>query len=129
MDDIQGIFDRILKRDHSKVSLSFLSPPQSLRAYLIVDGDRLALSTRGPAAPFEPFIRQLLQMSLVFTRCDLFCCAGALQATLPERRPKERRACTRCVPVDPVATEAAWPTPPPATRATAARVTAGATAR
>lgn len=95
----------------------------------MLDGDRLALSARAPQPRSSLSIRQLLQMSLVFTRCDLFCCAGALQATLPERPPKERRACTLCVPVDPVATEAAWPTPPPATRATAARVTAGATAR
>lgn len=82
-----------------------------------------------PCSLLEVFHPTALQMSLVFTFYGFLFCAGALQATLPERPPKERCACTRCVPVGRVAMELVWLTPPPATRATAARVTVGATAR
>lgn len=127
MDDIQGIFSRILKRDHSKVS-KFLFPAR-LKGHIRFLTTITLRCQHTPCRLVEVFHLKALQMSLVFTFYDFLFCAGALQATLPERPPKERCACTRCVPVGRVATEPAWLTHLPATRATAARVTVGATAR
>lgn len=67
-------------------------------------------------------------LCLCFTLLHLLC-PGALQATWPERAPRAECACTRCALAARVATARAWPTLRRATRAAAARATAGGTAR
>lgn len=123
-----GWYSRENTEERPLQSLSFFFP-LSLKGQIWFLARIASRCQHTPCILVEAFHPTALQMSRVFTFCDFLICAGALQATLPERPPKERCVCTRCVPAGRVATEPAWPTPPPATPATAARVTVGATAR